>query len=117
MGEILTKKMNVTLFDFAIDLCHRIGNHRDKRPKPYQIIIKFTSYKFRGLVFANKKLLKDSNVTVAKDLCSARQTVYQKVRHKFGNRNVWTRVGAILVKSGSEAIKKIFTVNECDKLN
>lgn len=117
VGEIIAGRMNVALPDFAIDRCHRIGNHRDNRSKPRQIVVKFTSYKFRSLVFSNKKLLKGSKIIVAEDLCSARQTLYQEARDKFGNYKVWTRDGAVLVKSASGAIKKVFAVDELDKLN
>lgn len=115
--DIVSRKMNVELPEFAIDRCHRIGIRKDNHSKPRQIIVKFTSYKFRNMVFGNKKLLKGSSIIVGEDLCPARQAVYQEAKDKFGSRSVWTRDGVILVKTASEGIKKIYSLDELDKLN
>lgn len=115
--DVITNKMNVKLPESAIDRCHRIGNRQNNRTKPRQVIVKFTSYKFRSLVFSSKKLLKGSKLVVGEDLCSARQTVYQEARDKFGIHSVWTRDGAVLVKTKSGGIKKIYTVDDIDKLD
>lgn len=67
--------MNIHLPEHAIDRCHRIGNYKADSRIPRQIIIKFASYKFRKMVYANKKIIKGTNILVREDLCLARQSV------------------------------------------
>lgn len=87
-------KMNVQIKSENIDRVHRIGKKGDR---PRCVIVKFTIYRYRHLVFSNKKVLEGSGVSVNEDLTKNRYLLYMKTVEHFGRDNVWTSDGAVMV--------------------
>ena len=105
-----------------LDRVHRIGQRRSKsaqlgktrsqgRADSRPVIVKFVSYKVRKLVYANKKKLAGSGVTIREDLTSARLDLYKQVVQKFSFKNVWSADGRILFRADNE-VRSVATVKE-----
>lgn len=110
---IFSKHMKITLPDYAIDRCHRVGNkiNREGSNRPRAIIVKFSSYKFRDVVFRNKKLLKGNPAVIKEDLTSTRRDILNHAAKKFEVRNVWTWDGVISVKTAN-GIRKVTSMDK-----
>lgn len=91
-------KVGVNLVVSDIDRSHRVGRQGD-RPRP--VIVKFVSYRKRREVFTNKKLLKNSGVTLREDLTQSRHALLKDCITRYGLTNVWTTDGIIFVKIGN----------------
>lgn len=94
----VAEKVGVDLSLADIDRSHRVGRRDENRPRP--IIVKFASYRKRSEVFRNKRKLKNSGWTIREDLTKTRHNILREAITKFGQTNVWTQDGVIIVKSG-----------------
>ena len=100
-------KVGITLDD--LDRSHRIGKPRGKAvggkaKPPRAIIIKFARYYQRRRVFTNKKLFKGSMFAITESLTKKRMKVLTATKLRYGNNNVWTSDGEILVKQGETIV-------------
>ena len=79
-----------------MDTCHVLPC-RNNRPSP--IIVKFVRRSIRGLVYSNKKKLKDDNnlekISTTESLTRRRLRLVKKAEDEFGLRNVWTNNGVV----------------------
>ena len=103
-NTILTNEEKIS--DNDIERCHPIGKKVGTR-KP-QIIVKFTSYKTRAKVFANKTKLKGhpNKTFLTEDLTSKNHTVIKsllELRKAKRINSFWTSNGKILAKVSPEA--------------
>lgn len=103
---IFKKFLSVELPEFAVDRCHRVGAIVSGRHRP--ILVKFSNYKFKYIVFTKKRLLKGSRIVINDDLTSARVRVLKDAKKKFGASNVWARDGIIFAKSNNKLCKLEF---------
>lgn len=85
-----------------IDRSHRVGPRRTsaevtKAGKQSQrpIIVRFTSYRARQMLFQNKKNLKGSGHILTESLTKTRMTWLRQVREVLGVNRVWTADGRI----------------------
>ncbi|KAK4871850.1 hypothetical protein RN001_015974 [Aquatica leii] len=101
-------KVNVT--SDMIDRCHRIG--RLNKNKPRAIIVKFVNYKYKEIVFKNKKLFKGTKIIITEDLTKNRYDLFKSAREKYGIKNVWTYDGIIKVNTS----KSIISIKEKNDL-
>jgi len=98
--SICRDKLGVVLPAEAISRSHRVGRRQDaaadggKRPRP--IIVSFTTYRTRRMVFQDKKKLKGTGVTIREDLTFRRQELYRTAVSRYGVKNVWTQDGRVL---------------------
>lgn len=95
----VARQIGVELTKADIDRSHRVGR-AGASDKPRPIIVKFVSYRKRSEVFRNKKLLKNSGVTVREDLTKFRHTLLKQCISKYGVKQVWSIDGNIFVKQG-----------------
>nr|CAD7259119.1 unnamed protein product [Timema shepardi] len=95
-------RLNVKIEARDVDRCHRIGKPKrtsgealveGRRP----IIIKFTSYQKRSLVFSAKKTLKSNSILITESLTSMRQQILKAARDRYGIRQCWTQDGRIVI--------------------
>ena len=54
--DVINDKLNMEMSQVSIGKSHRLGKRKGPGQKPRAIIVKFTRYKDRHLVFRNKKL-------------------------------------------------------------
>lgn len=99
----VAEKIGVKLELADIDRSHRVGIRREDKARP--VIIKFTSYRKRSEVFRNKRLLKQTGVTVREDLTKIRHKLLMDCIAKYGVGNVWTTDGVIIVKIGEAKMR------------
>ena len=104
--ETLNEKMHIDLTPSDLDRTHRIGQRKSPSKKPRAVIIKFVSYSFFS--FLNKKLLKETQVSITESLTAKRMGVSKKAREKHQFRNVWTADAKILYKDGKDNKVKLY---------
>lgn len=104
MIEVFKTHLKIDIKNEYIDRIHRVGRYVNGKMRA--VIIKFVSYKHRALVFKNKKLLKNSGITIKEDLTINRVKVLKAAVNKYGTKNSWTKDGKIFI-SENNAIKQI----------
>ena len=124
MIHSMTKFINKSLLDTGenisdrdIERCHPIGRKVGTR-KP-QIIVKFSSYKIRSKVFANKTKLKGhpDRVFLTEDLTSKNHSVIKSLLELRKSKKInsfWTTNGKILAKVTPEST--VVTLNIADDI-
>ena len=82
----LVEKMHIDLTPSDLDRTHRSGKASSNKPRAF--IIKFVSYNTRKRIFLNKKLLKDTQVSITESLTTKRMGILKEAREKYQFRNV-----------------------------
>ncbi|KAB0795745.1 hypothetical protein PPYR_04766 [Photinus pyralis] len=100
--NLFKSKLNVNLEIDHIDRMHRVGKPTSGSSR--QIIVKFTSYRYRKLVFDNKKLLKGTGIRIAEDLTKTRLMLLKEAISRYPRENVWSFDGNIWVNTGGKKI-------------
>ncbi|KAJ1530209.1 hypothetical protein ONE63_005136 [Megalurothrips usitatus] len=103
--------MGVHLDLSCIDRSHRVGR---MGPHPRAIIVKFTSYAHRSLMFRAKRLLKGKKVTVREDLTGQRLRLMKNAISEYGERNVWSIDGVILINVGERFTARVRSDSDLD---
>lgn len=78
-----------------IEACHRVGVVNKDGVRA--VIVKFKSIKTKNAVFYRKKLLKNSKITIREDLTKVRSKLMKAAIEAFGNKNIWTKNGTIII--------------------
>ena len=105
--DVINDKLNMEMSQVSIDRSHRLGKRKGPGQKPRAIIVKFTRYKDRHLVFRNKKLLKGSGISVTESLTLKRVEHLKKAREQHGFADAWTLDGKIMFK-GNDGNPKVY---------
>ena len=105
--DVINDKLNMEMSQVSIDRSHRLGKRKGPGQKPRAIIVKFTRYKDRHLVFRNKKLLKGSGTSVTESLTLKRVEHLKKAREQHGFADAWTLDGKIMFK-GNDGNPKVY---------
>lgn len=101
VAELCRGKLGVV--DLTVEaLCrtHRVGRppkpgpNGEKRHRP--IIVRFTSYRDRRLVYESKKKLKGTGIIIREDLTARRLELLQRATAVHGVRSTWTQDGRVL---------------------
>ena len=94
------------------DICrsHRISKKRPDKTRP--IIVKFLSYRSRQQVFANKRKLKGSSVSVSESLTKTNFNLLRKSQVSLGKSNVWTFDGRICFKTDDNDLIRYISKEE-----
>lgn len=96
-----------------IDRSHRVGNPRQQRDRPRDVIVKFATYRARQNFFKRRTTLKDSGyrgVFVNEDLTRQRSSLlYEacKLLKSAVVKGAWSADGTILVKDHSDRVHRI----------
>lgn len=109
VAKRIQAKVDISL----IDRSHRVGR-RGEKPRP--VIVKFTSYAARRAVFSVKKNLKGSGITIREDLTVSRLSLLKRSMEEYGNRNVWSIDGVIMIKIGNKKPLRVRSDQELDSL-
>lgn len=98
--ELCRSKLGVDLLPTSICRSHRVGRQPqpgpDGKKRHRAIIVRFTSYQVRRQVYATKKNLKGSGVTIREDLTVRRSEVLRTATATHGVRSTWTQDGRVL---------------------
>lgn len=98
--KLFKEKLGVDVPVSRLDRSHRVGKKLGPKPgetaRPRPIIVRFTSYQDRRLVFTAKKKLKSTGYSIREDLTSTRVQLLQMAAERFGKDRAWTLDGRIL---------------------
>ena len=97
-----------------IDRLHRLGKLNPGVNKPRQIIVKFTSYRYRSQVMAKRSALKGTQMFINEDLTRKRNKVMWHCRQekKVGKlRDCWTNDGRILVRDRNGQVHQVSSLD------
>ena len=73
------------------------------------IIIKFTRYNVRNVIFRENNILKCKTVSITENLTEKRITEMKVARETYGFKNVWSQDGKILYTDANDRNKiKVF---------
>lgn len=108
--NLFKNNLRVDVSTDEIDRCHRIGKSSTGKHRP--IIIKFTRYTTRAMVFQKKKNLKGSRIIIREDLTKNNLLLLNEAVKSCGSRNVWTKDGNIFCKNDKGDIKRVKKVSE-----
>ena len=105
--KTINEKLDFDITENKINRSHRIGRKKDEqRPRP--IIVKLTRYNTRKKVFASKRKLKGTGVSITESLTAKRMEQLNKAKEGHGFTNVWTTDGRILFKRPNENKSNLF---------
>ena len=90
--EVINKSVKLKLLPDHIDRCHPLGPARDGKR---DVLMKFTSYRYRQNVLVNRKSLHESGLNVVEDLTRDRYRLLKAAKSGLGGRNVWTFDGSV----------------------
>ncbi|KAK3107602.1 hypothetical protein FSP39_018166 [Pinctada imbricata] len=106
----------------ALGRSHRVGPADTNRPRP--IIAKFVGHNFKVKMLKNKKKLRDNSgrqkIFINEDLTSKRAKWAKRARgwKKDGKlKDTWTRDGVLFVKMPNDAIERINSDRELQRLD
>ena len=101
--DIFCNKMKLDITSNYIDRCHRVGPHINGKKRP--IIVKMCSYRYKKLIYNNKKLLKGTPYVIKEDLTASRTQLLKQAQLKFTNKNVWTSDGTVFANYNGKNYK------------
>lgn len=107
--DMLKNKMQLNISPNNIEECYRIRNKKvlnkpnggQPNKKSGAIVVKFSTYEDRKMVYKNKSRLKSFKITIYEDLTKTKLLLVNKAIDKYGRQNVWTLDGKIKVKTES----------------
>ena len=114
INETMKVKPKIELSD--VDRIHRVGAKSANKSRP--MLIKFSTYLARKRVMAARKSLNRTQVFLNEDLTRRRSNICWKARQmkKDGRiQGVWTADGNILLKTNSNRVVTITSLEELDK--
>ena len=117
----ICKDLSVNIQKEDIDRSHRVG--RPGGSKPRAIIVKFTSYRTRQLLYRSRVNLRrcgHSSVFINEDLTHQRSRLLYQSRQLFKSgavANVWTSDGVILVKDENRKIQSVLKADDLSQFN
>lgn len=95
----------------SFDACIRLGQKRDSE-KPRPVLLRFHNLHCRSQVWAAKKKLKGSGLTLSEFLTSARHSVFVEARKAVGVSRSWTSDGKIVVVDSDGNRRRITSMTE-----
>ena len=96
-----------------ISRSHRLGKRQNGRNRP--IIVRFTSYRAKKMVFDVKKKLKNTGISITENLSPERYELYKKCMNSFGKENCWTldgRINCLLAEQDENGRRKLLVVTK-----
>ena len=96
-----------------ISRSHRLGKRQNGKKRP--IIVRFTSYRAKKMMFDKKKDLKNSGISITENLSPERYELYKKCWDIFGKENCWTldgRINCLLQEQGGDGRRKLKIVTK-----
>jgi FtsZ-binding cell division protein ZapB len=114
--KLCKEKLDVDLKIDDIHRSHRVGRLQEPgqqgsngKDRHRPIIVRFDGYRTRQRVFAAKKALKGTGITIREDLTRHRLALFNAAADRYGIRNVWTIDGRIKFAVGEGAARRIHT--------
>ena len=106
-----------------IDRSHRVGNPKKSSTKPRDIIVKFSTYRYRQAFFKQRTLLKDTGhrgVFVNEDLTKLRSGILYEARKLMKAeliKGAWSSDGNILVKDRKDHVYRVSSLGDLNQFH
>lgn len=106
-----------------IDRSHRVGRPGVNRTKPRDVIVKFTSYRARQILYKKRTALKDSGYAgtfLNEDLTKLRSQVLfeaRKVVKADRAKGAWSSDGNILIRDHADIVHRLTSMTELSGIN
>lgn len=111
--EIFSSKLKVpNITADGISRCHRLGSHRENKPRP--ILIKLCDLSKKERIWNSKTGLRGTGITLSEFLTKHRHNIFMSSRSRFGVSKCWTNGGRIFV-IGADGVRH--TVETMEDLN
>ena len=112
-------KLDVTVTTGHIDRSHRLGRKTtnastDKKMRPRPVIVKFTSYLQRSMVYRNKRKLKNSGKSITENLTVKRLQLLREASDNVSVQAAWSTDGRITCLLTND--KRVTITNRSDLL-
>ena len=79
--DILNEKLNLHLTPNLIDIAHRLGAYKDGRNR--RVIVKFVHRQIKQEVQSNRKMLKNSGMSIFEDMTKLNGEILASTRKKL----------------------------------
>ena len=106
--KTVKEKMGLDISSADIDRTHRLGVPPKQSRKVRPVIVKFVRYNDQKKNYTNKKLLKETKVSIADSLTAHHVAKLKEAKKKFGFDNVWSNDGRIIYKDNGDDKTKIY---------
>ena len=108
--DVCNNKLGLNLTQEATDRSHRLGPVRieqgnEVNPSPRPIIVKFTNYHNRSMVFSSKRKLKGSPVSIMENLTARTVKLMQQAKSLVGHKQVWSLDGRLFAVKEEKKIR------------
>ena len=106
-----------------IDRSQRVGNPKKSSTKPRDIIVKFSTYRYRQAFFKQRTLLKDTGhrgVFVNEDLTKLRSGILYEARKLMKAeliKGAWSSDGNILVKDRKDHVYRVSSLGDLNQFH
>lgn len=80
--------------------------------KPRPILLRFYDYRLRQTLWATKRGLKDTGITLSEFLTISRHAVFVEARKRLGVKDCWILDGKVVVICSDGTKKKVTTMTE-----
>lgn len=119
----LAKELDINLSITDIDRSHRLGRPAVPGGRPRQIIVKFTSYRARDMLFSKRKVMKDkpgfSHTYINEDLTYKRSQMLYEARQAMKAKDItgaWSFDGKLYVRDNSDTRRKLERQGDLEKI-
>ncbi|KAI4459414.1 l1 transposable element-related [Holotrichia oblita] len=100
VASTLSTKLNMDVNPAFIEVCHRLGQRSNST-----IIIKFSSHKYKSLVYRHRSRLKGTKIVIKEDLTRKRDEAMKNLVTKYGRKNVWSVDGVLFFREDGSVHK------------
>ncbi|XP_023312425.1 uncharacterized protein LOC111692594 [Anoplophora glabripennis] len=94
--SIIGNTMKVRCVQSDVDFLYRLGKSTESN-RPRSIIVNFVTNIKRNEVYAAKRLLKNSDISIFEDLPKNQYELLLQAKKKYGKRDAWTSGGKVYV--------------------
>lgn len=113
--DLFKNKLKIDMSENDLRNVHRVGSKISVPDKPPAVLVQFANSDLRSAVFKQRKLLKNTQLSVREDLTQNRLSLLKSAVNKFTSKNAWCLHGNIFVKCG-ETVHRVHDVDHLDKL-
>ena len=87
----ISKHLGIQIKDEYIRRVHRLGKPRENGNKPRPIIARIWSSELRNDIYSQKKLCKNTPISITENLTKRRIQSKKDAENRYGEKNVWTK--------------------------
>lgn len=114
MLSLFNNKLKLNIQNDNLKKCHRVPDKNPSNKHP-AVLVRFATDTARLSVLKNKKLLKNSGISIKEDLTKTRLLLLNRAIREFSFKNAWVLNGNIYVKF-NDTVHRISDESDMDKI-